>query len=242
MARLWDAGVDWLTMTFAPGHKDYVRALQNLQAEAAIAADAGAPILPWTFDRYIGFKQGKLCFGEREDGLIVRVSGRRARDIVALFKEKNIDGKPTRIDFQVTGKTQGTTSDYLGAVSSKIQSACGKEAGKRAKNTGTYTHRGCDCGMVIGSRSSQNYHRLYDKTLEQRGRVEPGLIRAESEYKGRKARETWNMVRSSASPYWLSVALVKGEFMNVGADFDWLASGEKVEFQSSYEPSNGQKK
>jgi len=229
-------------MTYEPGHTNYLRALQNVRAEMTLTANETNPILPASYQGYIGEKQGKLAYGEREDGMIVRVSGERARHVAALIKEKNIAGKTTRIDFQVTGKTQDATENYLSKVQSRVLSTVGSAAGRRAKNTSTYKNRGRDCGMVIGSRSSENYHRIYDKSLEQRNRIEPNLVRFENEVKGKRARVAWNMYQAAAQPYYLSCSIVKAEFELLGVNMDWLASGERNEFPSSYEASDLQKK
>lgn len=120
-------------MTYEPGHTNYLRALQNVRAEMTLTANETNPILPASYQGYIGEKQGTLAYGEREDGMILRVSGQRARHVAALIKEKNIAGKTTRIDIQATAKTNDAPENYLSKVQSRVLSAIGATAGKRAK-------------------------------------------------------------------------------------------------------------
>lgn len=241
MVSLWDAGLDYLTMTFEPGHSDYARVLQIIDVEMEKSAGPGHDIEPFTWNGYTGRKQGKLAIGQRQDGMMVRCSGARSRLLGNLLKEKNVNGKTTRIDFQTTAKVTTDPGRYLSKVRGAVESSTGKESGRKARNTAAYKTIGSDSGLAIGSRSSESYFRIYNKSLEQRGKVEPGLIRFENECKGKRARVAWNMFRASATPYYLSCSIVKAELQNFGVDTDFLATGERVEFPSSWEPTNTEK-
>lgn len=242
MAQLWDAGLDWLTMTFEPGHKDYLRAMQNVRAEMSLTADAYDPIKPLSMRGYVGEQQGSLKYGEREDGLIVQCSGARTRLIGELFRERNIDGKPTRIDVQVTAKASKPSKIYLSEIEARVAVATGEAAGRASKNTTNFKNRGRSTGVAIGHRTSSGYSRIYDKFVESGGRTEPGLIRFEHEAKGKRARVVWNMYRNAAQPYYLNCSLIKSEMERLGCDMDWLIGVEKVEFPSEYAPTSIEKK
>ena len=237
MCRVWDAGIDYLTITFKAGDRDYVRAMLLVKSEMEKTADGNNAILPWAWNGYRGEKQGKVMYGEREDGLLVRCSGARARLIAAIFKENNVTGKATRIDFQVTAKTKQAVEEYLEITCAKVTANTDSTAGRSARNSATYKSRGRACGMVIGSRSSTNYHRIYNKTLEQRNRVEPNLVRFEAEKKGDLAVQSWKMYMMAGQPYYLNCSIIKAEMEILGVDMDWLAYIEKAEFVSSYEPT-----
>lgn len=242
MVQLWDAGLDWLTMTFEPGHKDYIRAMQNVRAEMSLTRDQYDPIKPLAMRGYVGEAQGSLKYGEREDGLIVQCSGSRTRIIGEIFRDKQITGNPTRIDIQATGKVKEKSKIYLADIEKRVREACGETAGRKAKNSASYQNRGCAAGVVIGHRTSTSYSRIYDKYLESGKRTAPGLIRFEHEAKGKKARIVWNMYRASAQPYYLNCSLIKSEMEAVGVNMDWLIGVEKVEFPSEYAPSSVEKK
>lgn len=241
MHQLWDAGIDYMTMTFNPKHHQRVKALLLIRAEMSKTASEQDKIIPGTMRGYIGEKQGKLLYGEKDGWLLVQVSGSRSRHIAQLFKDHGITGKATRIDFQATCQTSVPVERYLQEVSSKIEANTGAEKGRSARNSATYKNRGRACGMVIGSRSSENYTRLYNKTLEQRNRIAPNLARAEVELKGTKAELGWAMYMKSAQPYYYSCSMVKSDFMRYGIDLEWLAKGDKVEFESSWEKTTVQK-
>jgi DNA relaxase NicK len=129
----------------------------------------------------------------------------------------------------------------LQGVHSKVEERTSAAFGNSARNLASYHHRGKPCGVAIGSRSSTNYNRIYNKTLEQNGRVAPRLVRFENECKGKRAVHAWKMFTASAQPYYLSCSIVKAEIESVGVNMDWLATGEKVEFASSWEPTNTEK-
>lgn len=240
--KMHDAGVDWLTMTWEPGHPNYIRALTNVRAEMSIRAVAGDELMPYHWNGYTGEKQGKIAYGERHDGLVVRVSGRDARHIAQMLKERNASGKATRIDFQTTAKTNQANEVYLRRLREKVRHGVSGENGIPARNLASYSHRGRDCGVAVGSRCSGAYIRIYDKSLEQSNRVEKGLIRYEVEYKGKKAREAWKMYQSSAQPYYLACSLTKAECEVIGVEMEWLLAVEQVEFVSSYEGTSVDKK
>ena len=242
MAQLWDAGLDWLTMTFEPGHRDYIRAMQNVRAEMSLTADAYDPIKPLSLRGYIGEQQGALKYGEREDGLMVQCSGARTRQLGELFRRNNIDGKPTRIDIQATAKIKSPAKIYLAEVERRVAEATGEQAGRAAKNTTNYKNRGRSTGVAIGHRTSSGYSRIYDKFVESGGRTETGLIRFEHEAKGKRARVVWNMYRNAAQPYYLNCSLIKSEMERLGCDMEWLVGVEQIEFPSEYAPTSIERK
>ncbi len=242
MVQLWDAGIDYLTMTFAPDHAQYNQAAELIRRECRKSASKEFPLEPFAWNGYVGYKQGKVSTGERADGAIIRVSGLRSRHIGDLLKHHGIKGKATRLDFQTTGQTTIAGTDFLKSLQGTINAATGKDAGSNARNTAIYKIRGSDTGYTIGSRSSESYCRIYDKTAEQHGKVAPNLIRFENELKGRKADYAWKMYLSSANGYWLNCSIVKAEMERYGVNMDWLATGERCEMPSSYEPSNTQKR
>jgi hypothetical protein len=238
---LWDAGIDWLTMTFEPGHKDYMRAQNMMRAEMTLGTGGDGEIKPVKHRDYIGLERGKIRFAEREDGMIIQASSSPARLIAAKLKEENINGKATRIDFQTTGRTSQDPGDYARKVRTAYEESSRIGQKKSLLNSVAYRSRGIDCGLAIAARSSNRSFRFYNKTLEQRGKVASGLFRFEGEYKGARARQAWNMYKSAANPYWLNCSLMHAEFSAFGIDMSWLAGAEPCEFPSAYEASTDDK-
>ncbi len=229
-------------MSFKPGHKDYVRAMTLVRAEQRLSVAEKADIKKGGIHGYTGEKTEHLFWGEREDGLFVRATGGAAKRISARFKAAKITGQASRIDFQTTGKRGAAEDDYFDRMQQAVAAralCCGRVA---RLNSAAYKVGGAHSGSTFGARSSARYFRLYDKTLEQRGKVAPGLVRFEGEYKAARAVQGWDMFVSAAQPYWLAVSLMKAEFSSFGINMDWLAGSEQVEMPSAYEPSSLEKK
>jgi DNA relaxase NicK len=190
---------------------------------------------------YTGLERGKLKFGERGDGMIIQASSTPARHLAAKLKERNINGRATRLDFQTTGKAENGAGNYCNGVQQAYQNGAGKRRGRAALKTAAYSVGGVSCGMAIASRKSERHFRVYNKTLEQRNKIEADLVRFEGEYKGGRARQAWNMYKSAATPFYLSCSLMHAEFSAFGIDMSWLVNCERCEFPSAYEPTSDEK-
>lgn len=238
---VWDAGVDWLTMTWKNGDADYSRCKNELEnfGQKLNAANFESKFTSW--QGYSGWQFGKIFLGERPDGLILRASGSDAKTAAAEIRARNISGKATRCDLQATARDRAAKNDYGCRVRKEVESLAGKSGRAARRRFACYKDFGHDSGFTLGSRSSQRFARFYNKTLEQRGRVEKGLWRYELEYKGKQAQYVWNMTKMSANPYWLALSVVKAEFSEYGANMDFIQTGEKYERVSSYTPSSVEK-
>lgn len=238
---VWDAGVDWLTMTWKNGDADFTRCKNELEnfGQTLNAANFESKFTSW--QGYSGWQFGKIFLGERPDGLILRASGNDAKTATAEIRKRNISGKPTRCDVQATAHDREAQNDYGGCVRKEIESFAGTNARAARRRFASYKDFGHDSGFTIGARSGERFARFYNKTFEQRNRVEKGLWRYEMEYKGRQAQHVWNMIKISSNPYWLALSVVKSEFAEYGANMEFIQTGEKYERASSYTPTSVEK-
>lgn len=237
-----DAGLDWLTMTFdksEPNHEKYVSELQNLLVYLGLQ---GFDQKRAAWQGYAGMQSGKIFLGFREDGAVLRASGNHAKIAEQFIRERNIEGKPTRCDFQITRDTGTASADFGARVREEVESFTRTNARAARRSLACYKNLGRDSGLAIGSRSSQRYARIYNKTLEQRGRIAPNLWRYEVEFKGGQARQIWNMNRAATRSYWLAQSIVKTEFEQYGCDMEFVTNGEKYERASTYEATSVERK
>lgn len=232
MQNVYDAGVDWLTLTWKKESPDFDR-VQNITRNILHQmAGSRENLKSENWQGYKGVRTYGIFAGERDDGFCVRASGSDAKKIAEEFKQHNIRGNASRIDLQITAQDGHSRSAGARRVQAGIRSYARKMRSERAISLATYSRGGRALGCTVGSRSSDRYSRFYNKTEEQRGKVAPGLWRFEVEFKGEQARQVHGMVRASASPYWLSCSLVKAQFESYGADMTWLKDAPKMELPS----------
>lgn len=239
---LWDAGVDWLTMTWQKTDENFDAAKDSLENFGQVLNQNNFESKFTSWQGYTGWQFGKIFLGQRPDGIILRASGGEAKIAEAEIRKRNIAGKVTRIDYQVTAKDRQAQADYGSRVREEIESAARESRAAARRAFACYKNFGHDSGFVIGSRSSERFARFYNKTLEQRGNVEPGLWRYEIEYKGKQARYVWRMTQAASRSYWLAQSIVKTEFEGFGANMEFCVNGAKFEKPSSYQPSSVEKK
>lgn len=240
--NLYDYGVDWLTMTWDTKNDRLNTAFNVIRNFQELNATEGDDIEEKSWMGYEGTQQGALFVGARGDGMLMRVSGAAAREVAKLLKESECAGKPTRIDFQTTAKTEEENADALRAVRRKVQANISRKKGNQARNLATYSSRGRDCGISIGSRCSSTFLRIYDKSLEQNYRVEKGLIRYEVEFKGKRAQEAWKHYQAAKDGEALSKTLTGQEMAKMGVDMKWLQADAQIKFVSEYQGTSVQKK
>lgn len=231
--KIHDSGCDWLTLSFPAGFEKTETVLKKME-QTLQALDAGKNVAKrqnWL--GYSGFACYGLFSGIREDGIIVRASGQEAKLAEQICREEKWDARCTRLDLQITANVGKTQTDYGRRVREALTESEGDAKSAKGFNLAFHQARGCDSGAAIGSRSSERFARFYNKTLEQRGRVEPGLWRFEVEFKGQQARLMYKMLMSAASGRWLALSVVKTTFELYGVDMSWVTTAEPFELPSS---------
>lgn len=183
VATLIDAGVDWLTVSYA----DRVTGLamvNKLRPLLRQQVKLGNTLRPWASCGYTGWAAGSIQTGERDDGLLIRLGSD-----VARFNWKgfyNESSNCSRIDVQVTvsescppGTTLAQEFRTLGRV----------WANKGNAPTVSYFH-GTDgsATLYVCKRSSEMFGRIYDKGAESKIAHYRNALRWEVECKGDKAR------------------------------------------------------
>lgn len=177
-ASLIDVGVDWFTSTAVDGP---TARLMLLSADRILSQEQrrGFYVKPWTMSGYSGWKCGRLQFGERPDGAIVRLtSDLAASEWWTIYQ---ITGRCTRIDLQATLLLGSEVNDAIEAmVKSVLRFYQGRSDGpkvtKWSDNQGGAT-------VYLGSRQSLLFFRGYNKGAQSGLDEFEGALRLELEVK-----------------------------------------------------------
>jgi DNA relaxase NicK len=175
---LLDVGIDWLTVTLQVGLKSRFAAAkaERLMLEWE---SKGAERKPTNRLGFIGDRIDGLFYGIRGDTLMVILSGDLAHKHAAFFL--GMAEHVTRLDVAATLQDTDTERDWTALALREVSQIGVVESGLMK------THRivGTPDGktLYVGSRSSDRYIRIYDKTAESKGDWPQRSWRWEIEYK-----------------------------------------------------------
>jgi DNA relaxase NicK len=191
-------GIDWFTST---SRDAAVTRRLLVKAEGLYMREnsAGGNVRPWKMYGYTGWRVGRLEYGWREDGGIIRLSGGLADS--EWWDVWQITQRCTRIDLQATVRVKGRVE----AAVASLRRSCAKfyknrtDGPKRTQwtdNTGGAT-------FYLGSRQSALYFRAYNKAAQSQLPEFENCLRLELEVKGAVCR---NVI----------TALCKADFVKAG--------------------------
>jgi DNA relaxase NicK len=183
---------------------------------------------------YTGKRSFGLFIGERHDGDIIRASGVEAKTLERWCKANGWRPKCTRIDLQITARIDKVPQQFASRVAKAARASAANGPGGSCRKIAAYQNGAASTGLTLGSRSSGRYCRFYDKTAEQKQRVEEGLWRFEVEFKNQQAANMFLMLMSAVNGYYLALSVVKTTFEMHGVNMPWVRQGEKVELPSYY--------
>lgn len=194
--KVLEARVDWLTATVGPGYKGAILASRAADWQAKRCAE-GYRLKEFRWSGYLGDSVDGITWGQREDGSILRLSGEMAHRYhqTALTFASNV----SRIDVQVTVQTSDGFTNYASLANALVQDDNRVKNGMTRTSLIKSTPRGTT--SYIGSRSSDRYMRVYDKTAESDGAYPNYSWRYEVEYKKDRAfRVAQEILRQKGSP------------------------------------------
>lgn len=193
---VFNCGVDWLTCTSNEGGtsnrlEDWAYSI--LKTRNAAGGQARAAFR-------LGFKghliDSMFC-GRRDQEVMVQISGPSCTPLAteAIMRSTNV----SRIDYQVTVWTEGEQA-HLGRWT--YNNLCAGTGGiGRPKKLALITGHPDGETLMIGSRSSAAYGRLYDKGSESKLGLPRVLWRYEVEWKGKRAKlEARQLAANGSSP------------------------------------------
>lgn len=193
--RILEAGIDWISATVAPGPKSV--AYFDLWNTIALAQHhAGNDLKEWHWNGYDGHSAGHAAYGTRADGAYMRLSAGASavwwRDVFTIA------GRAARLDVQVTIDGLRSGRD-LAREAKLLADRAPPRRGRPVEWQYTQT-RSKGATTYLGSRTSAQFARLYDKGAERKIGHLTGLWRYEVETKDERAGAVARaLIRSKSS-------------------------------------------
>lgn len=154
------AAVDWVTMTVKDVN-DREKVLRRYQRIKLAMLELGELPRPWGMKSYRGFSIGHMRWGTRTDSDIIILSGIDAQAFWTLFAP--LCSNCSRLDLAVTCRIDSPMPGLLEMYKREAR-AIGRVPSRRyphiENGTGGQT-------LYVGSRSSDQFGRVYDKAREQ---------------------------------------------------------------------------
>lgn len=221
------AGLDWLTLTL-PLDASQVPYLYSLwQRSIKSIADEGNELKPRSLQGYDGMSSGNCFVGERHDSVMLQLTGAHANEHYASVWRS--DCRIPRLDVQTTVKFRKEVKD----VAKRGYDALTRHSHSdpKAKNRKYSIIRGSDGGdtLYIGSRTSEQFGRLYNKAVQSEQTVYDRCWRWEIVFKNDMASNLGPRIPKSIDERakW-AATLVKNWYRRRGINMDFGAGDEPV--------------
>jgi hypothetical protein len=173
-----DVGVDWFTVTMPIGLRSRFAA-SKVSRIMEMAVEKGEERKDTNRLGFVGERINGLFYGFKGDTLMIIASGSTAAEQADFFLP--MGNNVTRLDLAVTLHDEIPSRDWTEIALSQVMKDGRVEGGSLTTHriNGTPTGR----TLYIGSRSSDRYIRIYDKTAESPETYAPTAWRWEIEYK-----------------------------------------------------------
>jgi hypothetical protein len=193
----YSVGVDWVTLTYAPGTSTYSNSLRDGRTwvrDWCSTFANGFETKPWRMMGYAGWQHGSARIGRRDDSAIAVVSGA----IVGkpTYLPQLDEARCTRLDIRIDCYYDGEKPELAAAAYSETLEYRRGKGGRpylvdyRHPSPGSAT-------LYIGARTSPAFIRIYDKEAESGGDAAyKGCWRVEVELKEDAANETFHALRA----------------------------------------------
>lgn len=188
--KLASASIDWLTCTIGEPHHpaDWMKRQAAIH-QVATTHHQGIEPKPWAWYGYYGYSLPGLKHGTRRDGSIVVASGPEANAIAWLLPVDSM--RCSRIDLALTFWLDKDMPHLAKKYALEAhQSRAQAKSGANRRIT-LYDGFGAGDSLYIGSRSSDQMGRFYDKARESGQSEYKNAWRAEVEFKDERATKVW---------------------------------------------------
>lgn len=177
-----ETGVDWITLTCRQEderRQDFARSAWDAKdQQTSVTMEQ---LKPWKWHGYEGWRVSGLSYGRRQDTDIIVASGPTANRFWRLFHKTSTN--VSRLDLQCTVLLNEPIPGLVQHWYNHISPVEGRKAAMVVNNCGGTT-------LYVGSRSSDQFGRFYDKGIESGVTLTPGLVyRYEVEYKAERAKK-----------------------------------------------------
>jgi len=201
------SGLDWLTFTAVT--QPYVESLYYTSRMVyGILKETGYRRKDWSAMGYNGFSAGPLKYGERNKVEAIMILSGEAADVFGFRPKLEID-RVTRTDVQVTVRVNPPIPNAAYLTHQNLQARY-KDAKKRPFLSLLQSTTGET--LYVGKRDGEVSLRFYDKSNDM-GEAEQGTCwRYEVQYRRKKAKAAYGIIRKHTEPHLASIGLVGAEF------------------------------
>lgn len=216
------ASCDWLTRTFSDNKiREFVE--DDFITSAAVLKAEGHETAAWSWMGYEGYSVGGLSWGRRDDGDILRISGGTAERL--FDKYAHYQGNCSRLDVALT--LRWPTPERHVASQAYTRLVGQSDATKRRLYSLITNSRGGET-LYVGSRSSDQFGRLYDKDAEQGLQRISCRWRYEVEFKSDRAAKVLELLQPSRERGKMYLGIVRGFFEPRGVKLPPLADEQEI--------------
>lgn len=219
--KLLEFGCDWITCTAPLEHENQKNMDAVFYAIAEKMHQDGHEMKNVRRLGYTGQNIGGMFIGSSKQGSMLQASGAAAGEVLQALKAVCTCIHITRIDTQVTIQ-QGDDNDTALHVFEQTERAKEKIPSARRWKA-CHIHTNCDgCTANVGSRHSEIYIRVYDKTREMKPTPYPeNAWRYEVEAKQKLAQRIYDNWPKSEQSKEYCLAVVGTALANRGIDAPW---------------------
>lgn len=241
-ARLFAAGLDWLTLTAPQGSKD-ARLLADIGCAWLDAEHrAGFEAKESNRQGFFGVKAGKFYFGLSGTHAMLVVSGDKANDILRELKTHGCCPKATRIDAQATAQLKRDRPDEAHTVGNHCKAFAEAKGGNAPRSFSLHKSGDAGYSCSVGTRGKGRFGRCYNKTAEQRGKVEPNLLRFEDEFSRTLAQQVFEAFYHSSDPQALALSICADEWHRRGVRLPFLGDPAPGPRLTTYNPTDNERR
>lgn len=209
--------IDYLTVTAKHGTEEHAALDVIFESVKHDDVTHGLDEKPARALGYVGSKIGTMFHGANHDGAMLRVSGELAQVCANLLGWLPGNHHVTRVDFQLTWRYGHDMDDWFAILADTIRTSQTKQKVQNAPQVRHIRSFGKGDTVNVGSRTSEVFVRVYDKSREQMTETEEGLVRYEVELKGERALQAVRLWQRASSDndliyqvvdYWIGSRLI----------------------------------
>lgn len=219
------ASCDWMTRTFS---NNKIRAFveQDFRDRAAVLRAEGHETAAWSWMGYEGESLGGMSWGRRDDTDILRCSGGTAERMFDTFA--HYQGNCSRLDVALTLRWPTPERHVASQAYTRLVSQ--SDATKRRLYSLITNSHGGET-LYVGSRSSDQFGRLYDKDAEQKLARISCRWRYEVEFKADRAAKVLELLQDSRQRGIMYLGIVRGFFEPRGVKLPPLADEQEIKVE-----------
>lgn len=242
LSPAYESGLDWLTLT-APAKSDAAVELASwCNAQQEIEHAQGEKAVDTSPQGYKGRRCGSTFFGVGRYGWLFQISGVKSNDALNLCKGLPNDFKCTRTDYRTDQRFNETDRRFTDRMRRIIRSSEKREGAKEAVAIVHHEDFRRGCSLLVGSRSSGSYLRIYDKYSESGYQTIENLWRFELETKKELSKNSWPQLLACDDVPQLCRSVVSRKMKAHGLPVPFSVEAPELRLASQQRKTNDQRR